>query len=125
MFGREKRFVIKHLQILTDVEGPTEYQYPTTRDLYNTGEWPSNEMHALKMRLKERYSASVSQKNSKGTGIDRISKCRLRVVLLSLSSSSDTRKKPARKTMAARDPGGEKHLFPPQAFAHSRVIINK
>ena len=33
---------------------------------------------------------------------------RLRVVSLSLSPSSETRKKPARKKKAARDPGGEK-----------------
>ena len=34
---------------------------------------------------------------------------RLRVVALSLSPSCETRKKPARKKMTARDPGGEMH----------------
>ena len=42
-----------------------------------------------------------------------ILKCgRRRVVPLLLSPSCVTRKKPARKKMAARDPGGEKHLAP-------------
>ena len=34
---------------------------------------------------------------------------RLRVVSHSISPSSEARKKPARKNMAAREPGGEKH----------------